>query len=502
LLITFVKYHSHQMKILMDFRKILSAVAGLVLLSSIIIISSCDKTLYLQPSPKNVIIMISDGCGYDHIQVANLYEFGKTNAQPYESFPVRYYVSTYPALCGKYGEEQGVYPNSGYSPYETWNDFDWRRHGYTGSAAAATAMATGVKTYNGAIGVNVSGEPLLNIIERSKMLGKSAGVVTTVQLNHATPASYVVHNKDRHNYSEIARAMLLESRIDVIMGCGHPYYDNNGKKLKYAHSFKYVGDSLLWEDIRAGKKIFDRKSGIKVKMPDVNGDREPDHWHFIETKEEFINLADGETPVRVLGVPRVKKTLQQERGDSIAGHFDAFEYPMIESVPELSDMTMGALNVLDNNARGFFLMVEGGAIDWASHDNQKGRVIEEEIDFNKAVRAVIKWVEENSSWNETLLIVTADHETGYICGPASGPGEPPVWNAPEGRGSGKMPRFEFHSDGHTNALIPLYAKGKGSELFSDYADEYDPRRGEFITNSEIGQLLFRLLGRERNPATK
>jgi alkaline phosphatase len=83
-------------------------------------------------------------------------------------------------------------------------------------------------------------------------------------------------------------------------------------------------------------------------------------------------------------------------------------------------MTSAAINVLDNNPDGFFLMIEGGAADWASHANQSGRVIEEQIAFEKAIETVIEWVNKNSTWDDTLLIVTSDHETGYITGPDSG----------------------------------------------------------------------------------
>ena len=93
--------------------------------------------------------------------------------------------------------------------------------------------------------------------------------------------------------------------------------------------------------------------------------------------------------------------------------------PLNTTVPGLATMTEGALNVLDNDEQGFFLMVEGGAIDWAAHANQTGRTIEEEIDFNKAVDAVIYWVQRNSNWSETVLIVTGDHETGTLYGPGS-----------------------------------------------------------------------------------
>jgi alkaline phosphatase len=128
-------------------------------------------------------------------------------------------------------------------------------------------------------------------------------------------------------------------------------------------------------------------------------------------------MASGDTPLRVIGLPQVHETLQQKRrGDDLA---DPYVVNRTETVPTLAEMSQVALNVLDNNRDGFFLMIEGGAVDWAGHDNQSGRLIEEEIDFNRAVEAVAAWIEKNSSWDDTLLIVTADHETGYLNGPGS-----------------------------------------------------------------------------------
>ena len=108
----------------------------------------------------------------------------------------------------------------------------------------------------------------------------------------------------------------------------------------------------------------------------------------------------GPTPSRVCGVAQVYQTLQQDRaGDPTA---DPYVVPLIQTVPTLEEMTKAALNILDDDPDGFVLMVEGGAVDWASHANQDGRMIEEEIDFNKAVEAVVDWVQANSNWGETF----------------------------------------------------------------------------------------------------
>jgi alkaline phosphatase len=131
-------------------------------------------------------------------------------------------------------------------------------------------------------------------------------------------------------------------------------------------------------------------------------------------------------------------------------------------------------------------MIEGGAVDWASHGNNSGRMIEEQIDFDNAVRAVIDWVQANSNWGDTLLVVTGDHETGYL----TGPGSDPLWNPIINNGAGNLPGMEWHSGDHTNSLIPLFAKGDAARMFKSYADEFDPVRGRYLDNTELAKVLF------------
>lgn len=438
------------------------AKVGLLLISALL----CIPITSHARTPKNIVFMISDGCGYNHIAAASLFQYGETGVQIYEQFPVKYGMSTYSA------------DGAGYDPDSAWNRFDYVRKKPTDSAASATAMATGVKTYDGALGVDTARNNLKNIIERLEEVGKATGVVTTVPFSHATPAAFVVHNEKRSNYIEIARDMILRSPLEVIMGAGHPFYDYSGR-LKSDGSFKFVGGKEVWRALTEG-----------TIENDADGDGISDPWTLIEKREDFQRLTSGATPKRVIGVAPIAETLQQQRdGDKKAA---AFAVPFIETVPTLKEMTLAALNVLDNDPDGFFMLIEGGAVDWASHNNQSGRMIEEEIDFNRAVAAVVNWVEANSNWDETLVIVTADHETGYLTGPNSGSGEDgkPIWNPIENRGQGILPGMEWHSSGHTNSLVPFFAKGAGSELFHHYADEMDPIRGNYLDNAEVGKALL------------
>jgi alkaline phosphatase len=442
------------------------------------------------PAPRNIIVLIGDGMGFNHIQAVNYFQ-GKTS-QVYESFPVKLALSHYPAKAGEYeaGNPASNYMATGYNPALAWNDTAYLKKDFTESAASATALATGYKTYNNSIGMSVDHDTLENLVQWAKATGRAAGVVTSVQFSHATPAGFTAHNLVRSNYSEIAAEMLLDSRCDVIMGCGNPGYDKDGLPLadKWT-SDKYVVDSTFWQQILkgSGKTTGFKVKGTRKNVSDADGDGSPDAWTVVQSLSEFRALLNGKTLKRVLGCPMVASTLQQGR-TKLNGETDNSlpqTSPFITTVPALSEMAAGALNVLDNNRNGFFLMIEGGAIDWASHGNQKGRLIEEMEDFGATVESVVQWVEKNSNWEETLVVVTADHETGLLWGP-----EP---FAPlKDQGKGNLPVMNFNSGDHSNSLVPFFAKGSGSELYKWLADEYDSVRGPFIQNSELATLIHLL----------
>jgi alkaline phosphatase len=426
------------------------------------------------PLAKNVILMISDGCGYNQIAATNYYTVGRANAQPYEHFPVAVGMSTY-------STGNGTTP-LGYDPDLAWSDFNYVKSGATDSASAGTAMATGIKTYDAAIGMDTNRQPLFSVTERAEALGKATGVVTSVQFSHATPATFVAHNVSRNNYAQIAEEMIMASAVDVIMGTGNPWFDDSGK-VRATPSYQYVGGQTVWDALAAG-----------TAGADANGDGQADPWTLVETRDGFASLISGTTPDRVLGVAQVGSTLQQSRSGD--GQAAPWAVPLTESVPTLAEMTAAALNILDNDPDGLFLMVEGGAVDWAGHANQLGRLIEEEVDFNNAVNAVIAWVTANSNWAETLVIVTGDHETGYLTGPASGTtDDQAVWNPIVNMGKGNLPLVQWNSGNHTNSLIPFFARGAAANIFKAMADECDPVRGNYLDNTELAQGIFALWAR-------
>lgn len=411
---------------------------------------------------KNIIIMIIDGCGFNQIAATDLYQFGHLDRQVYEQFPVKAAVSTF-SIDGNYDARLA------------WANFNYVKDNSTDSAAAATALATGHKTTNTMLGMDRDKKPLRNLVEAAHAQGKSSGVITTVPWSHATPAGFVVHEAKRDNYETIAKQMVYESSMEVIMGAGHPLYNNDGVASTASVDYKYVGGESTWQALNAG-----------TAGGDIDGDGKPDPWRLIQTREAFRALAQGDTPRRVLGTALVQTTLQQSRSGNSRVPFDL---PRAQSVPTLVEMTRAALNVLGHDPDGLFLMVEGGAVDWACHGNQSARLVEELMDFNQAADAVVEWVETHSSWKETLVVITADHETGYLLGPGSDPCRLPL----EPNELGKLPGMQWYSQGHTNSLVPLFAKGVGVDLLKQAATGCDAIRGDYLDNTSIAQAAFQVI---------
>ncbi len=488
-----------------------------------------------EPEPRNIILMVSDGIGFNGWLAADYYQ-GRAGSQSYQTTrpdgtrPVVYglthtalnLVDREGALLGRDAEpsdasgavEQSYDPSTRWTRFENamTNDFapvSKIYTSYTDSAAAGTALMSGRKTSNGRINMDWSGEHSFETIAEMAMdLELSAGAVASVMVSHATPAAVIAHNVSRNNYAEIFNEMVA-SDLDVIMGAGHPHYDNSGDEADET-DYQFVGGEETYTAMREA-------SGL-------NG------FEYIDTKKAFNALAAGESlPARIVGIARAGATLQAAReglgrADTPSGM--AFN----DHVPDLATMSRGALNVLHQDEDGFFVMIEGGAVDWMGHANNMPRYIEEQIDFNLAIDAVIAWVEENSSWDETLLIITSDHECGGIWGEGT-------WTNSEGgpvavdrsiealaaarfdpaedvfneflvvqdRGAGNIPGYQFSSPNHTNDLVPLWAIGAGSDRFAEFTrtdsqaralwgDIYD-WNGDYVDNTAVFVVMEAALRR-------
>jgi alkaline phosphatase len=496
-------------------RKFSSILFILAILVSLILGAAAPASAATPEKAKNVIFMIGDGMGINDVIIGDYYQ-GTT--QVFEDFPVKLFTSTYEfeAVTNPYPYPilapipcpNPAYVAYGYDTTLAWTDFNYVRwsdpagmgraydNNSTDSASSATAMSSGTKTKDGVLGVDINMLPVEHFSQWAENLGKSTGVVSTMPISHATPGGFSAHNTNRGAYAQIFNEQIYTSALDVAFGCGAPDFNNNGDAVAgpYTDSqAKYVGGAATWTDLSDGT----------VTGADANGDGSADDWTVIRTKAQFQALASGPTPDRVLGVAQVFESMQWYRNPQYSTAA-AYVDPFIPGLPTLADMSKAALNVLDNNPNGFFAMIEGGAIDYGGHFNTPGRLVEEVIDFNNAVQAVVDWIEANGGWDENLLIVTADHETGYIWGPGSG--MPATWNPIVDNGPGVMPGFTFNSDiggfnWHTNSLVPMYAKGPCSDMFNDLATGMDDVRGPFIDNTDYIKVMKAAMTAGSGPQT-
>ena len=473
---------------------------------------------------QNVFIMISDGASFGAWDMGSLVQTGTaTGASYFGADFSKYLMTTYPLTTSN--TPTGGHENTvSYDPAKAWdstvnsasrggyanafNAMDYLKQNYTDSAAAATAMATGVKTYNNAINWDNdpagTGTAIPSMPELAKQNGMAVGTISSVQWSHATPAGFSnANNISRNEYLSIANQMLDEDVMDVIMGAGNPWYDNDGQATATAN-YGYVGGEATWNALTS--------------------ETHAGGWSLAQTKEEFEDLADGDglykgaaLPDRLVGVPQVATTLQQSRSG-----YDPTDVPFEDApnanIPDLATMTNAAINLLDAKSlatgdNGFFLQIEGGAVDWAAHANQTGRIVEEQVDFNKAVDAVIAWIEGNGGWEENLLVITTDHGNSMPMG-ADATSVFMDRIALDDLLDTNGPTVEWFSNNHTNELVPVFVRGAGSEIFESLVDGSDPYfanyyadwaaagfDGRYIDNTDIAKGLQAAIAPVPEPST-
>ncbi len=410
---------------------------------------------------RNVILMIADGAGFSSFDITSDYMTGSPRGMIYNG-------DAWTLLgCSTYSIK------GDYEPAKMWKAFENQKDEATDSAAASTSLHTGRKTKNGRIGQDADKNNLLSIAELAHQNGFASGAVTSVGVSHATPGGVVGHGSDRAEGHKLLVGMLDDGNLDVLIGGGHPEFDHNGKprgeKNKYC---KYGPDEEMWKRIRAGAL--------------------PRGMKFIETREDFQRLARNEdVPEKLLGLAPVTETFQQQRDKNV---------PRLETSPTLTEASLAGLNILNRNKKGFYLMIEGGAVDWCNHANNLERSVEEMAEFNEAVVAVCAWVEKNSSWDETLLIVTADHDCGGIWGPtADKPAT--LFQRPILAGKGNLAEAKYFSMDHTNLLVPFYFRGKNADSFLYMVKGVDKKAGElfqftghYLDNTDVFPVAKEVFG--------
>ncbi|MFG0242637.1 MAG: alkaline phosphatase [Phycisphaerales bacterium JB054] len=449
--------------------------------------------------PRNVIVFIADGCGEN---THRAFECWRGEPMIYQGPEwSRYDVTTYALRAGS-RPSRGVEPleqdpryvydyalasdttpdegSSGGYPFHV-RGYRWLRATAPDSANTATSIFTGVSTYAGAINVDGAGTPVPAVSRAAADRGKAVGVVSTVPFSHATPACAAGTSVvQRDMYHEIAHQMLTSDICTVIAGGGHPEFDDNAKRRENP-KYKFISEDD-WTAL---------KSGTLTPVAPAAG-VSPAAWTFVDDVESVRSLAEGDTPERLFIVGRAAESLQQDRephhnGDSTppGGH------PRNTGVPTLRELALAAINAVDDDPDGFFLMIEGGAVDWAMHDNQIGRVIEEMNDYHATIETVCAMLdsgERGFDWSDTLVIVTADHDH-LLLGPDS---DTVPFQPLEDRGKGNLPGFRWHSNSHSNNPVPLFARGKGAERFEGIATTPAGSKAVFH-QTRIGQLLFELV---------
>ena len=233
----------------------------------------------------------------------------------------------------------------------------------TDSAAAATAIACGERTINGRLGISADGKrKLVSLAEVARDKGKKIGIITSVTINHATPAGFYAHRQSRSEMYAIGLD-LIASKFDYFGGGGVAKYDDRKSPL-------YKGSIY---DLAA-------QAGYKV----------------IGTRKDLLALKSGDGKVLAYGVKSTILPFAIDRRD--------------DSIPTLAEFTAKGIEMLQDGPQGFFMMVEGGAIDYAGHSNDAGTNLREVLAFDEAVKVALKFAEKHPG--ETLIVVTGDHETG------------------------------------------------------------------------------------------
>lgn len=342
-------------------------------------------------SVRNVILCIGDGMGAAQVAAARITAKGLDGRLVMEKMPYVGLVRTHSA--------DGV---------------------VTDSAAAATALAAGVKTNNKMVGVTPENKKYVTILEAARDKGMATGLVCTCSVTHATPACFAAHVRQRKMQEEIAQQML-ESKVNVLLGGGRKFFLPECG----ATSGRQDGRNLINAAVRDG-------------------------YEYVE------NLLQ----------------LQSADGRYVLGLFECGPLTGQPTEPNLVELTEKAIEILSKDPQGFFLMVEASQIDWDCHANNIDGCIEKVLVFDKAIKRALDFALADG---HTVVIVTADHETGGL---TLHPAEDNKLSV----------TFKWSTKGHTGSVVPVYALGPGAEMFSGVHD-----------NTDVAKKIAGLLGIKEFP---
>ncbi|WP_260446020.1 MULTISPECIES: esterase-like activity of phytase family protein [unclassified Nostoc] len=407
---------------------------------------------------------------------------------------------------GAVGNLVGYDPSrGGVNPWTPGNDPEYIKYSYPDSANTATTLYTGVKSYNNAVGVDIFENPLETILKTANQVGKSTGLVTSVPIDHATPAAAAANVNRRSKYDadypvldNILQQELRVYQPTVLLGGGHPLStpgDLLPAGVEPNTSNEYISQSTYTElSTKPTNNLYDytfleRGENAAQKLAETAATIDPEKGDRLfglygargQNGNLPVSSANGDYSTTGLDMFSVfanqgDNTKVDTTRPLLPGETDAsFIAKEVNENPTLNDLTNAALDVLGKDPDGFWLMVEGGDIDWSAHDNNIDNLIGTTLDFDKAVGSTIDWINNNGGWDENLLIVTADHDhyltlDGDFPTLVQNQGAEALTNldttAEVGHYWGSDPNVKYGWGTHTNRPVPVYYQGAGSEVLN------------------------------------
>lgn len=410
----------------------------------------------------------------------------------------------------------------GPNPWTAGTDPQYIQASYPDSANTATTLYTGVKSYNGATGVDIFEKPLETIFDTARGLDKSTGFVTSVPIEHATPAAGYANVNDRGKYDDnfpaldnILQQGLRDAQPTVLLGGGHPLdFENESAEGGIYNYFDpetgeggYITQSTYEElrdkpnDNRYGYTFLERGADAAETLQATSAEIDPEAGERLlgiygargqngnlptssadgdysttglDNFSLYATAVDPENPNPGVPAPDTIRPLAPGETDE---EFIARE---INENPTLSDLTQASLAVLGKDKDGFSLLVEGGDVDWSAHDDNMDNLIGTMLDFDKSVQTTIDWIGDNGGWEENLLIVTADHDHYLTLNEnfaellaEKGAEALTAALTPEEAGHywGSDPDVKYGWGSHTNRPVPVYYQGAGSEVLTSFVGQ-------------------------------
>ena len=366
----------------------------MAMLSLVLAITGCNN----EPKVKNVIYLIGDGMGFGAVSSLLLTE----------DEPTGFEIAS---------------PVIGLSETCSANNY------VTDSAAGGTALATGTRTNNGYAGADPDGNQLTSVLRKAQTYGMKTGIVVNTTLTEATPAAFYAGVTSRKFVYDIAK-QFTESEVDVAIGGGLDHFVGRPDSLDLTATLIEKGYDvyLNWETVLETES--DKFVGI-LPLYDL---------HRREENNGEASAAEGQEVCLAAQMAALNEDTTREH--------------LSEPTVYLEKATTKALEVLSrNNKDGFFLMIESAIIDGYGHNNDGEGMIVEMQEFNCTLRKMIEYVNQHP---ETLLVVTADHETG---------GTGVYYNGHTPGNEGPL-RLKFSTSGHTGTVVPIFAYGAGAENFA------------------------------------